>query len=86
MLIGINNLSVRNKTKLYKCLEAVADTAHKTVSLFKKFGNLIFNALVTEECGNEFTRTVRLITAREATGNKDNLRIRNSLTKLLNAS
>ena len=55
MLIGIHNLAVRNKTEFNKCLEAVADTAHKTISALKQLCNLLFDALITEECGNKLT-------------------------------
>ena len=53
--IGVNNLAVGNKTELDKSLEAVADTEHKTVAVFKKVCNSLLDFGISEECGNEFT-------------------------------
>ena len=73
ILICINNLAVRDKPQLHKCLEAVTDAAHQTVPLFQQSGDLLPNRGVAEKSGNELTGTIRLIASREATGYKDDL-------------
>ena len=86
MLIGVNDLSERDKSELDKSLEAVADTAHKSVTLFEKLCNLLLNSGVAEKCRYKLARSVRLVTAGEAAGDKDDLRLLHLLGKLVNAS
>ena len=85
-LVGVNDLSVRNKTKLNERLEAVTDTAHKTVALIKKLGHSALNLSTAEECGNELTGAVGLVTAGEAAGNEDSLGLTDLLSEGLCAS
>ena len=48
--LNINNFAERHKAKLDKCLEAVADTQHKTVTVFKKLVYGVGNSGISEGC------------------------------------
>ena len=54
-------------------MESVADTAHQAVALRKQFFHALFYRLIAEKRRNEFTRTVRLVSARKAAGDKHDL-------------
>lgn len=55
MLIGIDNFSEGYETKLYKSLESVANSAHKSVAAVEKLGYTLLNFGVAEKGGYEFT-------------------------------
>lgn len=40
----VHDLAERDQTKLYQCLEAVADTQHQTVTVFQKLVNSVLDA------------------------------------------
>ena len=84
-IVSVDNLAEGNKTKLDKCLEAVADTAHKTVTVVEKVCYCFFYSSISEECCNKLSRTVRLVTTGETAGDEDHLSILNTLSKVLNA-
>ena len=44
------NLTVRNESQFDQCLESVADTKGKSVSLIQQFGNSFFDLRILE-CG-----------------------------------
>ena len=84
--IGIDDLTVGNESELDKSLEAVTDTAHKTVAVIKKLGDRALDLCTAEERGNELARSVRLVTAGEAAGNEDSLGLSDLLSEGLCAS
>lgn len=59
MLIGIDNFSEGYETKLYKSLESVANSAHKSVAAVEKLGYTLLNFGVAEKGGYEFTAARR---------------------------
>ena len=73
MFVGINNLAERDKSELDKSLESVADADHKSVTSVKKLSNSLLYCGIAEERRDKFTRSVRLVAARESAGNKDYL-------------
>ncbi len=64
-IIHFADFSVRHQSKLNQCLEPVTDTEHQTVTDIEQFHHALFNARITEKCGDKFTRTIRLVTAGE---------------------
>ena len=51
------------KALVIQGLETVADAAHKTVTVLKKLCNALFYFGIAEKCSDEFTASVRLISA-----------------------
>ena len=75
MLIGIDNFSEGHKTQLYKSLESVANSAHKSVAAVEKLGYTLLNFGVAEKGGYEFTAAVGLVAARKTAGNEYHLSV-----------
>ena len=73
VLVCVHNLTKGYKTKLDECLEAVTDTAHKTIAILEKLVYLLGNCLVSEECCDELTGAVGLVTAGETAGDEYHL-------------
>ena len=84
ILIGVDDLTVRHKTKLDQRLEAVTDTCHQTVTVVQQIADLLLDCRIAEEGGNELTRAVGLVAARKAAGQEDDLGLAAKLCKLLN--
>ena len=59
-------LSVWQQSRLNECLEAVADTQNQATTLNQSVNSLGYGCVIQYTC-NELTRTIRLITQREAT-------------------
>ena len=53
ILIGVNDLAVGHKAKLYKSLETVTDTAHQTVTVVKQFMHRILHRRIAEESSDK---------------------------------
>ena len=73
VFVYFNDFAIRNKAKLYKSLEAVANAEHKAVSAIEQLVNRLFNLGISECCGNKFARTLRLVTAGKAAGQHNDL-------------
>ena len=73
ILIGVNDLAIRNKSQFNKCLETITDTAHQTVAVVQQIGYCFLDRRITEECRDELSRAIRFVTAGETAGNKDHL-------------
>ena len=81
ILIGVNDLTVRNETKLDDRLESVTDTCHQSTTNLDQLIDLLLDRAVTEERRDKLTRTVGLVSTRKSAGNKDDLRILDLLCK-----
>ena len=68
-----SNIAVRNKAQLDKCLEAVTDAQHKAIALLQKLADSLGNLRCAEECADELSRSVWLVSAGETAWNHDNL-------------
>ena len=51
----LTNFAVRYKSKLDKCLETIADTEHKTVTLIEKSCDCLADSWVSESCCDKLT-------------------------------
>ncbi len=81
----VDYISERNKPQLDKSLETIAYAQHKTVAIVEQIVNGVLYARITEECGNELARTVRLVASGKAPGYHDYLGLLNSLFKVRGA-
>ena len=70
-----SDLSERHKSELYKRLEAVADAAHKSVAVFEKLVHGIGDRAVSEECRDELSGALGLVSAGESARDNDHLGI-----------
>jgi len=61
--IRLGYLAEGNETQLDKCLEAVADAYHKTVTVVEKIVYGVADPGIAEECGDELAGAVRLVAA-----------------------
>ena len=85
-LVGVRNSTEWNEAELDERLEAVADTAHKSVASVEKLGYGVLDRCSAEERGDELTRAVGLVAAREAAGNEYRLRLAYLLCKEVGAT
>ena len=85
-LVGVDYLSVGHKSELYKSLESVAYSADKTIALFKQLGNAVFNRFISEKRRYKLARSVRLVSAGEASRNEYHLRTGQLICKFVNAA
>ena len=69
----VDYLAVGHKSQLDKCLEAVADTQHKTVTVPEEVVNSVLYLGVAEECCDELSASLGLVTAAEAAGDHNDL-------------
>ena len=84
--VNVDDFAVGYQSQLYECLEAVAYTAHKTVTAVKQLRNTLLYLGITEKRGYEFAAAVRLVAPRKATRYKDNLRFVKQFCKPLGAT
>ena len=85
-IICIHDLAIRNKAQFNQRLESVTNTAHQTIPLFQKFGNLLFDGRIAEEGCDKLCRTVRLIATGKTAGNKDHLALSDLLCHRFHAA
>ena len=74
-------LAVRQKTELHECLKTVADADDKTVSHLDEAHELFGNLGVAKHRRDELAGAVRLVAAREAARQHENLGILNAARK-----
>lgn len=86
VLVRVDYFSVGDKTELYQCLEAVADSAHETIPVFDQVGNSLFYRGISEERRDEFAASVGLIAAGEASGDEYHLRGAKLVCKFFDAA
>ena len=67
-----SEVSVREKSRFHKSLEAVADTQNESASCNQSLDGCR-NLLIVKDIGNEFSASVRLVTRRETTAERENL-------------
>ena len=61
IFVEVPDLTVREKSRFYECLEPVADSQDHSVA-FQQFMDRVFHFFVLQHIYNEFRRTVGLIT------------------------
>ena len=74
-LVGVDDLTVGDKTQLDERLETVADAQHQAVPVFQQVHGGVPHLRVAEKGGNEFGGAVRLIAAGEAAGDENDLAV-----------
>ena len=75
-LVGIDDFPIRNKPQFYEGLKSVADARHQPRTPVKKLACRLLHAGIAEKGGDEFSRSVRLISTGEAARNENNLGLR----------
>ena len=86
MLVGVDYFAVGHKSEFNERLETVTDSAHKTVTTLKKFGNALFYLGISEEGCYEFAASVGLVSARESARDKYYLRILERIREFFDTS
>ena len=83
--IGIQNAPEGDKSQLDQRLEPVADAAHQTVPLVQQVTDTFPDGGIAQECHDELTGAVRLISAGKAAGNEHDLGLLQLVRKGFNA-
>ena len=73
--VGVDDLTVGDKTQLDERLETVADAQHQAVPVFQQVHGGVPHLRVAEEGGDEFGGAVRLVAAGEAAGDENDLAV-----------
>ncbi len=83
VFVGIDDLTVRNEPELNERLKSVADAAHQSVASVEKSFRLLFDLRPAEERRDELARSVGLVSARKAAGDKYDLTLFDLLCEFL---
>ena len=83
--IHVHDLSIRHKTKLHQCLEAIADAAHQSFPFIEKLRDFFADLRIAEEGGDELAGSIRFITAGETTRQGNDLTLCDGCRKAVHA-